>query len=366
MKTKFLLIALFAAMSFGGYAQTDDMYFVPTKKQKQAEKEEEEHRREQERLVYDLQRQEREEPVSGERDVDEYNRRGRSQNDVVLTDSAGVQWTLHVDENGETIWMPVEENAGERSATARDNDYLRDGYADEDDYVCTRLLTRYHGYYSPVYYAGWYDPWFYDPWYYDPWYYTGWYGPGWHAHVHWGWGWSFGWNWGPGWWGPGFYPVYPSYPSYGYGGRRGSSFGHVGGGALAQGSRRGGASQGTFNSTGRRAGSYVAPRGVTSRGGSRSGATGTSRSTSRGNYVPSTSRGTSRTGTSRSTTTNPSRGTTTNSSRSSSRSSSSSYNASPSRSGSSRSGGFSTGGGFSGGSRGGGGFSGGSRGGGRR
>lgn len=348
MKTKLLLTALFAAMSLGGYAQDDDMYFVPTKKQKQAEREAAQ--RETPKVLHE----ECDETVAGERDVDEYNRRGKAKDDVVLTDSAGVQWTLIVDENGETMWVPVEETDADTAVAAADTTY---DFVDEDDYVYTRRLKRYHDYYSPVYCVTVYDPWYYDSWYYDPWYYTGWYGYGWHAHAHWGWGWSYGWGWGPGWGWGGWYPVYPSYPSYGWGGRRGSSYGHLGGGALAQGSRRSGSTTGSYNSTTRRGSSYVAPRGVNTRGSSRSGSLTTGRTPSRGSATPSTSRSSrGTTGGSRTTTTTPSRST--------SRSSSSSHSMGGSVGGS-RSGGFS-GGGFSGG-RSGGGFSGGGRsGGGRR
>ena len=104
-----------------------------------------------------------------------------------------------------------------------DDAYFAQKYADRDeDFVRTREMSRWDGFYDPWfydyygygpyywrsrmwgwhnpwrygYYAGWYDPWF-DPWY-DPWYYgyCGWYG-GWYDPWYYGWGGYYNpWYWG--------------------------------------------------------------------------------------------------------------------------------------------------------------------------
>ncbi len=325
MKAKHLLFLLSIALSLPLTAQEDDMYFVPSKKQKN----EQETVRNTETAIASSATT----PVAAtgsSRDVDEYNRRGKQQQ-IVLTDTLGMQWALQTDENGQSIWVPLE-----NEQAAQDSDVAAQSYEYDDDFSYTQRLGRFHSVYTPYY--SWYDPWFdpwYDPWYTSPWYRSSWYyGP----HYGWGYGWNYGWGWGygPGWYGPGFYPHY-YYPVYVPSGGRGSSFGHSRGGAMAAGSRGSGVSNSRSNYSSRNTGVR------TSRS---SGRVGTS----------SRNAGSRNSNVNRSTTSSSRNYQSASPSRSSSRSSGATFS-----SGSRGGGGFS-----GGGSRGGGGFSGGSRGGGGR
>ncbi len=369
MKTRFSLFALLAAVSLPGMAQ-DDMYFISSKKSTAKTE------RVSGDTLWRAEARERQRYADSEftgcneRDVDEYNRRGSRYNasadgndsqsvlnggevsvtegEVIITDTLGMQWVLQRGADGESVWVPLEDAQAESQydGSYYDEEYP---YVDDDDYYYSRCLGRFHGCYLPSY-CLWYDSWFYpwyDPWY-DPWFYTSfYYSPGWYG-------------WYGGWYSPYWYGGWGYGGGYHHGGYfgRGGTFGHIRGGALAQGSRQSGNSSGTFNSTGRTG--YVLPSSVASR--SRSGLAS---STSRSNSSRSTLSG------SRSTSTVNSTASRSSNSVSSSRSSrSSSSVSSSSRSsgsyGSSRSSGFSSGsfgGGFSGGSRSGG-FGGGGRGGG--
>lgn len=223
------MMMLMGSLVIAGYAQDDDVYFVPSKKKQNTQPAEEYVPNESTYTPitpydtpndYDNWADGRE---NGDRDVDEYNRRYRNDNldnDSTATDS---NWTEPED------------------------------YANGD---CTARLVRFHaphaGYVvSSPYYADvvdvWLDPWFYDPWY-SPWgWYSwnyGWYGwnYGWGYGWHYGWGWSPYWGsyWGPGWawcdpwhhhhhgWGPGWWePGHGHHPNY-YAGNIGPRGGYVG------------------------------------------------------------------------------------------------------------------------------------------
>ena len=206
-----LAVLIAAAMPLALMAQDDDLYFNPKKEAKeQAEK------RAAMQKAYELQRARRDSIYAlywsgSNRNVDEYNRGGRlfSHYEKVGTDSLG----------NDIIQFHV--GKGLAPDSIYDDAYFAQKYADQDeDFACTRDLSRWDGYYDPWfydyygygpyywrsrmwgwrnpwrygYYAGWYDPWF-DPWY-DPWYYgyAGWYG-GWYDPWYWG-GYYNPWYWG--------------------------------------------------------------------------------------------------------------------------------------------------------------------------
>ncbi len=203
-KISLLAVLVAAVIPLTSMAQDDDLYFNPKKEAKvQAEKRAEMQR------VYNLQRARRDSVYAlhwsgSNRNVDEYNRGGRflSHYEKLSTDSLG----------NDIIQFHVGKGVGPDSIY--DDAYFAQKYADqEEDFLRTRDLCRWDGYYDPWfydyygygpyywrsrmwgwhnpwrygYYAGWYDPWF-DPWY-DPWYYgyAGWYG-GWYDPWYYGWG----------------------------------------------------------------------------------------------------------------------------------------------------------------------------------
>lgn len=331
MTRKMYLLMAILAVPFATFAQNDDMYFVSSKKKVQ-EKNVASSSSRKAKTASPWDDAEEVDYHSGSlRDVDEYNRRGGTQRQVM----ARLQ--------GDTLYVDSPDSLQEKEYLLRyEENYAVDEPYNDDYYFSTRL-SRYHGFYhyDPFMWDvcfGWYDPW------YDPWY--GFYGPyyrhGWFSWYSWGWGWGhchLGWHhgWGPG-WHHGWAPAAPPRPH------------RPGGSAVANGGGRPGGDRALASSRGGRNYATASRGGIQSSrqaNGSRVVA-GTSRnqrqSASSGRYVPS-SRG------NRSSYSTPSRST---------RNSSSATYSSPSRSNSSS--------GFSGGSRGGGGFSGGggSRGGGGR
>ncbi len=179
MKKSLLLLAL-SAVALGAFAQDDDIYFVPTEKAQPAVKQVEPERSSYSVIPATKAEQQYDnwaDNRAGWCDVDEYNRRGMSHNDSVVS-------------------LP----------NATESEY----YGADDASDCTVRLVRFHSprvgviISSPYYYDYYnivYDPWF-DPWY-DPWYgwggWYGWYGyRPWYSHWYgWGpyyWGWSWGWH----------------------------------------------------------------------------------------------------------------------------------------------------------------------------
>jgi len=295
--------------------------------------------------------------VSGStRDVDEYNRRGRAANGVVVENADGT-FTYQIPGN-DTLYVMDDSMAVTTRSLANDvyAQGYNEGYADGEDYAYTRRLNRfgYAGAYASPWYYSYYDPFYWDDWYYgyDPYWYGGYYGwsrPYW-GYYGWGYGWRGYWGYDPYWYGGYYGWGYPYSYWGGYYGPSGRNYRHNSDWyAGSHTTRRPGM-------TGRTAG-FSRNGGTTNRSGNNSYAT-RSRST------------TGRTGYNRSTTTSSSNSRV--GSFSNSRSSSSSRSYTPSTSTSTRSSSFggSSSGGFSGGSRsggfsgGGGGFSGGSRGGG--
>lgn len=197
MKKFIFASLLFGTMSTVTFAQ-DDIYFTPTKKDKQAAKE------------YKLQQQklQQENACSGcNRDVDEYNRRGkfRSQYSVIGSDSTSNDVIDFV------AGMPSD-------STAYYGGEGYSGYNGDDDYAYSRRMSRFDDFY-------WYDPWYWSSWY-SPWGYAS---PYWYARYGWGWydpwydPWYYGWGWGHpyygyGWgWGGWYYPSYRPVIAYGNG-----------------------------------------------------------------------------------------------------------------------------------------------------
>lgn len=212
MKQFFLLAVMLVALPFNLKAQDDDLYFSPKKKVQ------EQQTSSTQRSTY---------YVGSNRDVDEYNRRGK-------------YWShyqkLGSDEQGNDIIQFQKGNGVYPDSVYVDTTFVGK-YVDmvdaDDDYVCSRRLSRWDGYYDPwlysarwhspyYWYGGWYDPWYaggwYDPWYagyygwgypyyYNPYYYAGWGRP----YYYGGWGW-------PGYWGGVYVAHYR--PTEGYAGHR--------------------------------------------------------------------------------------------------------------------------------------------------
>lgn len=197
-------------------AQEDDMYFSP----KKAKKAQATHKVE---VVYEDESPEEYRPVTvaaasgtgyAERDVDEYNRRGRSTQTI---DAAAVE----DDENTDTRQARTYELSSQNLYDLGYSEGYRQGFDDGEDldYYYGVRLARFHGrhFYDPWYWGSIsivYDPWYWDPWYCDPWfrpyYYGGWCSVGW-GIGHWGSYWHPYWH---GWHTP--YPYYHHHSGWGH------------------------------------------------------------------------------------------------------------------------------------------------------
>ena len=175
MKAQVLISVLFASMPLTMMAQ-DDMYFTPSKQSKVQSK------------VEDLNTEEPTYYSGSDRDVDEYNRRGKlsSYYQKIGEDSLG---------NDVIVFHTGD---GTYDTSKADTVYKGSGsYYGDDDFAYSRRMSRFDGFYG---YYPWYDPW-YAPWY-DPWYY----------------GYGYGWSWRYGWYSPYYYGYYGwGYPYYRYG-----------------------------------------------------------------------------------------------------------------------------------------------------
>lgn len=254
MKLLVLPLMAFLAVANTAWAQ-DDVYFVPTKKALQQEKQQtvrrynyETYPQSDDTFEYDDWADGR---SNGSRDVDEYNRRQKSDKKY------------------------------------RNNDYSAD-YYDVEEQNMTGRIVRFRSprgviiaspyYYDYYYDLAYYDPWFsnwgwnrwygwYDPFYvgfgwgYSPWRYSSWYSP---WYSGWGYSWYGGWGW-KSWYSPYYYGY------YGWGGYHG--WHHYG-----------------YNSFGRYNGVYYGSMsgsnntGYTSRGGSFAGRNGGSMGTRGGSF----------------------------------------------------------------------------------
>lgn len=210
MKKLILSALLFGAVSLGVMAQ-DDVYFTPSKSVKKSMSSYE--------VINDSPA-----PLSGSnRDVDEYNRRGRS---------GGYFKKIGTDSLGNDI-IEFHTSAEDITDTLAVYPGARVEYNVEDDYKYSRRLSRFDDYY-------WYDPWlyghygfgpywrfrysgfylydpFYDPWFYgswyDPWYYGyygGWYDPWYYGYYGWGYPYYRSYYYGTTWYVPGGIRTYAS------------------------------------------------------------------------------------------------------------------------------------------------------------
>ena len=148
IKKLFLLFVLAGAMPLSMMAQDDDLYFTPSKKAAKTSSSVEN------KPAY---------YVGSNRDVDEYNRRGKFRS---------TYQKIGVDSLGNDI---IEFQAG--TGIYPDSTYVdtmwvspKQKYQDDEDYAYSRRMSRWDGYYGYPWYYGW------GP--YDPWYY-GYYGYGW-------------------------------------------------------------------------------------------------------------------------------------------------------------------------------------------
>ncbi|MCR5131080.1 MAG: hypothetical protein K6C10_06435 [Prevotella sp.] len=229
MKKIFLFFVLMTAMPASMMAQDDDLYFTPSKNK--AEKTTVDKRKDSsinDKPAY---------YVGSNRDVDEYNRRGkfRSSFQKIGVDSLGNDIIEFQAGTGiypdstyvDTMWVSQEQNLQE-----------------DEDYKYSRRMSRWDGYY------GWYDPWYYGHWgyrWYDPWYYD-WYDPWYYGYYGWGyygwnrWGWYDPWYYRYGWYDPWYYGWGGYYYGGGYGGYSNGIAGTGNHGAGNYGSPRG-----TFN-----------------------------------------------------------------------------------------------------------------------
>ncbi len=186
---RFVLFSIFLGlMSAGAFAQ-DDMYFKP---KKDTDKKAYQPSVSSERYVYN----------SAPRDVDEYNRMGKFESQyTVLDDDSLVSDVIEL--YPDSVYAAMSD-----SLVGYDDVYYDEAYDPDDDYSCSRRMSRFDDFYwCDPWYCGWYGPyyysryWWFDPWY-DPWFcgYYGWYSP-------WGWG---GWYYPSYWYGGGF--AYRGYP----------------------------------------------------------------------------------------------------------------------------------------------------------
>ena len=192
MKKTGLLSILIGILPFTAMAQNDDVYFTPKKANRTNIADEEDHHRRDETYY-----------SGSNRNVDEYNRRGKmgSSYQKIGRDSLG---NVVLEEDGSCIY-PDSSYVGEVGKK-----YRRRSFDDDDEFYYSRRVSRFYdpwffGYYGyvPYYYSRW-DWDFYDPWYggyasywhgyYSPWY-RGWYNP------YYGYGWR---------------SPYYDYPYYGY------------------------------------------------------------------------------------------------------------------------------------------------------
>lgn len=127
-----------------------------------------------------------------DRDVDEYNRRGKlsSYYQKIGEDSLGNDIIEFHPGDGKYPEVVEADTIYPGSET----------YYDDEGFAYSRRLSRfddYYGWYDPYYYGYW-SPWRYYYGWYDPWYYGYW------GYGYWGWyGWNYGWGypWHRPWWG---------------------------------------------------------------------------------------------------------------------------------------------------------------------
>ena len=191
MKKSLFTLLMMAFAVFNGFAQDDDVYFVPTKK---AQKSNVASQNRNVSSSYEVISSADDDEnwyvgrTSG-RDIDEYNRRGSVQDD----------------ENNKVI---VEETYNND-----DVEYVADG-------TYTARIIRFHSPGAVIIASPWYWD-YYNTYFYDPWYGYSW--RGYYALNTWGWSWNWGWSrpyygWNYGWYRP-YYSWYDPW-RYNYGWHR--------------------------------------------------------------------------------------------------------------------------------------------------
>lgn len=201
MKKLFFVSILASFLPLSLMAQDDDLYFTA---KKSAETTDTYPKTDNKNAYY----------VGSKRDVDEYNRHGKS-------------WSLYQkvgeDGKGNDIIQFQKGNGVYPDSTYIDTTFVGKYYdtiVDDDDYAYTRRMSRWDGYY------GWYSPWYYSSWGYGPWYGAygpwrsawGWYDPWYSSYYYGGWGWYDPWYYGGMYAGWGYpyrgYWGYWDYPGY--------------------------------------------------------------------------------------------------------------------------------------------------------
>lgn len=174
---KFFYLSLIFALTSASVSAQDDLYFKP-KKKTEAEKQADAKRKE---YVENH-------TIAGRfyagsnRDVDEYNRRGKSKVSTLDTDSLAndvITFTPGTGEYPDSLTLAqMNDSIALSDLIAYEKSKKEDYNYDEDDFQFSRGLSRYYDYYGP-YWGPWrYDP-FYYGWGYNPYYYGsyyGWYG----------------------------------------------------------------------------------------------------------------------------------------------------------------------------------------------
>lgn len=166
-----LLVALLTVVS-GAYAQRDDMYYRPSKKDKVDE------------AANTSEKAANSNTINYSTTYDDYDG---------YTDDEIDAYNRRYDMYGDTLYLGDGEGD---SQSSYDGEYEQEYY--NNDYECTARIIRFHSPSISIYY-GFGSPFYWD--YYDyVWGWGGFYDP-WYYDAYWGWNWSWGWR----------------YPYYGWG-----------------------------------------------------------------------------------------------------------------------------------------------------
>ena len=253
MKTKKLLLTvLLVTMPLLIFAQEwDDIYADPSRNETVTVQKKNDSEPQKKRVVIVQGDVSNMEVVANGRDLDEYNRRGNSddslqdQSDEQLNDYQEYEYTdrivrFHEPESSIRI-------TGADEVIVYVGDDLYEGYNNRgwnNNFYYGAGWGSFYPWYDPWYYGGWYSPWSYSRWY-NPWHYG-------YGGMYGGWNrWHSPWNYGyGGWYDPFYYGgYYGGYYGYGYGG-----YGY--GGGYGHGFYDGYYSSLTSNRSGRSSGTY--------------------------------------------------------------------------------------------------------------
>ena len=241
-------------LPFTGWAQDDDVYFVPKKKAQKAKTEQRAQPSQRYLPVEIVYEDEYDDDATittagSNRNVDEYNRRSArgSQLTGQMVQNPDGTFSYRVPAN-DTLYVMNDSTAITTDNFAEEL-YSRgyeDGVAAGEDYAYSNRLGRftYGGVYASPWYYSYYDPFYWDDWYwgYRPYYgyygYYGWHSPYWYSR------WGYGSHWYGGYWGGGYYN-HRYHGSYGRGGYSPRTYTGGRGGGI-----RGGRA-GSYNSNGR-------------------------------------------------------------------------------------------------------------------